>query len=168
MVRLAIAGDFADILRVYAPFVTCTCVSFEVEVPTIEAFSERLQGIMESYPILVYESDGEIVGYAYASRHREREAYRYSADASVYVAEGWHRRGIGSSLYAELFERLEAMEIFNVYAGIALPNEGSVGLHKRFGFAEVGVYHNAGHKMGKWIDVVWMEKPLKECKKLLK
>jgi len=106
--------------------------------------------------------DNKIVGYTYASKHRERAAYKYSADVSVYVAPEYQRRGIGSALYTRIFELLRRQGIYTVYAGVALPNEKSVGLHTSLGFREIGVYKNVGYKFGKWLDVLWLEKPLKD------
>jgi phosphinothricin acetyltransferase len=161
-IRKAALADSAEILSIYAPYVTDTCITFETEVPTIDAFTARIENIMSNYPCLVYEENGKILGYAYASKHRERAAYQYSADVSVYVDQAYHRRGIGKALYAKLLEILmEQGRIYTAYAGIALPNEKSVGLHKTLGFKEVGIYHNVGYKFSKWIDVIWLEKSIR-------
>jgi len=161
-IRDATPADAGAILSIYAPYVANTCVSFETEVPTIDAFTARIEKIVKSYPYLVCECDGVIAGYAYATRHRERGAYRYSADSSVYVAHDYQRRGIGRALYTRLFELLASLGIYTVFAGVVLPNERSVGLHKALGFTEVGTYHNAGYKLGRWLDIIWLEKPLRE------
>ncbi|MBN1892447.1 MAG: N-acetyltransferase [Clostridiales bacterium] len=154
--------DAADILAIYAPYVTDTVISFETKVPTIEEFSKRIETIQNDYPYLVCEVDGKVVGYAYASKHRERAAYRYSVEVSVYVALDYHHKGIGKALYKRLFAALDACNYYSAYAGITLPNDKSIGLHKSFGFVEVGIYHNIGYKDGKWLDVIWLEKPLKD------
>lgn len=154
--------DAADILAIYAPYVTGTTATFETSVPTEEEFSKRIEKIQNDYPYLVCEVDGKVVGYAYASRHRERAAYRFSVEVSVYVALAHHHKGIGKALYERLFAALDDYDYYSAYAGIALPNEKSIGLHKSFGFTEVGIYHNIGYKDGKWLDVIWLEKPLKD------
>ncbi|MCL2833056.1 MAG: N-acetyltransferase family protein [Treponema sp.] len=159
-IRSAVLSDAQAILGIYAPYITDTCISFETEVPSIEEFGTRIEKIKLDYPYLVCESDGKVAGFAYASKHRERAAYRYSVDVSVYVAPAYQRQGIGSALYTELFEQLCGQSIYTVFAGIALPNDNSTALHKKFGFAQVGIYHNVGYKMGRWLDVMWMEKPL--------
>jgi len=161
-IRNAALADAGAILDIYAPFITETCISFETETPTIAEFTERIDSLIKSYPFLVCEADSGIVGYAYGSKHRERAAYKYSAEVSVYVAPEYHRQGIGRILYTRLLELLRKQGIFTVYAGITLPNDKSVGLHKSFGFIEAGIYHNVGYKHGKWLDVLWMEKPLRD------
>lgn len=156
--------DVADILAIYKPYITDTVISFETEVPSIEEFSERIDNIQKEFPYLVCEVDGKVVGYAYASKHRARSAYKYSVDVSVYVASNYHHKGIGKALYTSLFGLLNKYDYYSAYAGITLPNDKSIGLHKSFGFTEVGIYHNVGYKDGKWLDVIWLEKPLKEYK----
>ncbi len=156
--------DVADILAIYSPYITDTVISFETDVPSIEEFSKRIENIQKQFPYIVCEADDKVVGYAYASKHRERSAYKYSVDVSVYVAADFHHKGIGKALYTSLFGLLEKYNYFSAYAGITLPNEKSIGLHKSFGFTEVGIYHNVGYKCGKWLDVIWLEKQLKEYK----
>ena len=163
LIRNAAPADAAALLAIYAPYITDTCVSFETEAPTVEEFAMRIAGIIKDYPYLVCEIGGQIVGYAYASRHRERAAYLYSADVSVYVAPEHHRRGVGRALYTRLFALLKEQGIRMTFAGVTLPNEGSVGLHRAFGFRSVGVYHNVGYKLGQWLDVLWLEKQIGDC-----
>lgn len=164
-IRPVVLADAGELLDIYAPYITDTCVSFETQVPGIEEFTDRINNIINNYPYLVCEIDDGIAGYAYASRHRERAAYRYSADVSVYISPAYHRQGIGNALYTTLFDLLRERNIYTVYAGITLPNDASVGLHKSLGFTEIGVYRNVGYKLGKWCDVLWLEKPLKEYDK---
>jgi len=163
-IRNATPADAETILKIYAPFITETTISFETEVPTIEEFAARIENITKNYPYLVCESDNKLVGFAYAARHRERAAYKYSAESSIYIVPEYQSRGIGKALYTKLFELLHYRSIKMVYAGITLPNEKSVGLHKALGFREAGVFHNVGYKFGKWLDVLWLEKPLKDYK----
>lgn len=155
-------ADASDILAVYTPYITDTVITFETEVPTLEAFAERIENIKKDYPYIVCKLDGRIIGYAYASKHHERSAYRYSVNVSVYVVQNYQHQGFGKALYSNLFKLLDEYNYYNAYAGITLPNEKSVGLHKSFGFTEVGIYHKAGYKDGRWLDVLWMEKQLKE------
>jgi phosphinothricin acetyltransferase len=162
IIRPVSKDDAADILAIYAPYITDTVISFETKVPTLEDFSKRIEKIQNDYPYLVCEVDGKVVGYAYASKHRERAAYKYSVEVSVYVASDYHHKGIGKALYGRLFDALSEYNYYSAYAGITLPNDKSIGLHKSFGFVEVGIYHNIGYKDGKWLDVIWLEKPLKE------
>ena len=160
--RNATPADARAILDIYAPYVTDTSITFETEVPIIEEFMERMENIQKSYPYLVYEVDGVVVGYAYASKHRERAAYRYSADVSIFVEPSYHKQGIGKALYTKLFDLLRDQGIYTVYACITVPNNASIGLHKSLGFTEAGVFHNDGYKLGKWHDVIWLEKSLRE------
>ncbi len=160
-VRSAVPQDAAQLLAIYAYYVTNTCVSFETEVPPLAAFTRRIQESLERYAFLVCETRGEIVGYAYASAFRARQAYRYTASPSVYIKEGFHRLGIGRALYEALFDSLRKRGYYTLVAGVALPNPGSVGLHRAMGFREVGVYRNVGYKAGGWRDVMHLELPLR-------
>jgi phosphinothricin acetyltransferase len=100
------------------------------------------------------------MGYAYAGRHHERAAYRWGVDVAIYLDSSCHRRGIGRALYSALFPMLIAQGYYTAYAGITLPNDGSEGLHRAMGFKPAGVYHGTGYKLGKWHDVIWLEKML--------
>lgn len=113
--------------------------------------------------LVAKDDDGPVVGFAYASRHRDRAGYRWSVDISVYVDRGWHRRGVGRALYAELLDLLRQQRFINVYAGIALPNPGSVALHESIGMSLIGVYDKVGFKLGEWPDVAWYGMRLSEA-----
>src|SRR5262245_36184380 len=132
-IRFATPNDAAGILAIYAPFCVSTYVSFEIVAPTEQQMRERMAIVMAEYPWLVCDADGEVGGYAYASRHRERAAYRWAVDVAVYVAEAHRRRNVGSALYASLFGILREQGFIKVYAGITLPNAASVGLHESVG-----------------------------------
>ena len=160
-IREATICDAEAILNIYKDYITDSCITFETEVPSLEEFSSRIEKIIEGYPYVVCEVEGKVTGFAYASKHRERAAYKYSADVSVYVSALYQGRGIGKALYTKLFELLKNRDICMIYAGITLPNDKSISLHKSFGFEEVGIYHNVGYKFGEWLDVVWMEKAIK-------
>lgn len=156
--RPATIDDIAEILEIYSYYVTNTFATFEIEIPSIDEFTLRICSILKEYPFIVCIDDGRIIGYAYASQHRERAAYRYSVDVSVYVRHEYTGKGAGTAMYTRLFEMLCKTEYHSAYAGITLPNEMSIGLHSKFGFKQVGIYHEVGYKFGKWQDVVWMER----------
>jgi L-amino acid N-acyltransferase YncA len=150
-------GDADACLAIYAPYVESGATSFEEEPPEAARFAERIAGIAATYPWLVCEQDGEMVGYSYACPHRARPAYRWAVEVSVYVAADKQRRGYGRALYFELFERLRKQRFHVACAGITLPNAASVALHESLGFAPVGVYRRIGWKDGAWRDVGWWQ-----------
>jgi L-amino acid N-acyltransferase YncA len=156
-IRLAEPPDAAGILAIYAPYCESTCVSFEVVAPTLDEMQGRIRNITVGYPWLVGEIDGQIAGYVYASRHRERAAYRWAVDVAVYVAAAQQRRGLGRILYDTLFSILRDQGFFKAIAGITLPNAASVGLHERMGFRETAVFRGVGYKCGRWLDVGWWQ-----------
>lgn len=158
--RPVCAHDAKAIAVIYQPIVESTSISFEDVAPDETEITRRIGQSAGTYPWLVAEIDGEVCGYAYASHHRERAAYRYSVDVSVYVAEHARGRGIASALYAALFERLTQLGFHRAFAGIALPNEASMAIHRRFGFEPVGIYREVGFKFGEWLDVYWCQKAL--------
>lgn len=157
IIRLAAASDAEQILNIYAPYVKNTVISFETEVPTREDMESRIGHSLEKHVWIVLEENNEILGYAYSSKHSERSAYRWSVDISVYIKEGFHRRGIGKVLYTSLLEIIKCQGYCNVYAGICLPNEKSVGIHEYFGFRKIAHYSRVGYKLGSWHDVGWWE-----------
>jgi L-amino acid N-acyltransferase YncA len=159
VVRPASVADAEAITAVYRPYVDESVISFEEIAPDAGEMTRRMTA-SPRLPWLVAERTGAVVGYAYASLHHERAAYRWSADCSVYLAAGERGRGTGSMLYAELLPLLRRLGYTRVFAGIALPNEASVGLHESMGFTLVGVYHRVGFKHGAWHDVGWWELPL--------
>ncbi len=159
-VRPATVADAASVHAIYAPVVEHTAISFEEVPPTIEEMAARIRATSMAYPYLIAERDGVVVGYAYASQHRTRAAYRWSVDVTVYIAEGARRSGVGSALYAQLFAELAARGFHAAFAGIALPNPGSVALHERMGFEALGIYREVGSKFGRWHDVGWWQRLL--------
>jgi L-amino acid N-acyltransferase YncA len=161
-IRLARPDDTAAIATIYAPYVTDTVISFETVSPDEHEMAHRLAKTLARFPWLVAMCDGEVAGYAYAGQHRERAAYQWSADVSVYVHKDFQRRGIGRALYTPLFAILRALGYYNVYAGIALPNPASVALHEAMGMTPVGVYRHVGYKGGMWHDVGWWEGSLRQ------
>jgi len=159
-IRLAQRKDVPEMLDIYAPFILNTVTSFELNVPSEEEFWQRIVHKLEQYPWLVCEIDGKIAAYAYAGEHRARAAYQWNAELSVYVGEGYKKRGIASAMYRCLVEIVELQGYCNILAGISLPNPASVRFHEQFGFNLVGIYHKIGYKFGKWVDVGWWEMPL--------
>jgi phosphinothricin acetyltransferase len=163
IIRLATEHDADQIQAIYAPFCRDDSpVSFEFEPPTVDEIRRRIVKTLERFPWLVLENQGELMGYAYAGLHRERAAYAWSVDVSIYVREERRRSGVGRALYSSLFHALRLMGYHNAYAGTTLPNPGSVGLHQAMGFEMVGVYRGVGYKGGAWHDVAWWELTLRE------
>ena len=154
-IRLATAADAAGMLDIYAPFVANTSITFETEVPDLQSFQNRILQYLEFCPWLVAEDNGKIAGYAYANRHRERTAYQWSVECSVYIQPDYLRMGIASRLYETLFPVLRMQGFRNVYAVINLPNDRSVALHERLGFRYFATYEQVGYKLGKWKNVGW-------------
>lgn len=164
-VRIRLADperDAARILAVYAPYVRETAVSFEMEVPPLDAFARRVAGIAAEFPYLLLEIDGELAGYAYAHRQAERAAFGWNAELSIYMDIAYCGGGLGAPLYA-LLERLLAMQGYvNLYAVITEGNRGSLAFHKRMGYRQVGLHERTGWKLGAWHGVVHMHKRLME------
>jgi len=161
VIRLATGGDAAAIAAIYGQVVRETTISFEFVPPDPAEMASRMRAVTATYPWLVAERAGEVEGYAYASRHSDRDGYASSVNVSAYVREGARGQGVGRALYSALFRELERDEFYHrAYAGIALPNDASVALHASFGFQLVGVYREVGFKFGRWIDVAWWERHL--------
>lgn len=168
-IRLARGDDAAAFAAMYAPYVRETAISFEESPPTTDEMRDRVLRVLEHLPWLTAEYPSprpnaapEIAGFAYATPHRERAAYRWAVDTSVYVARERQRSGVGSALYRALFALLPAQRLQRAYAGIALPNAGSVGLHEACGFTPVGIYERVGYKFGAWHDVGWWARRLRD------
>jgi L-amino acid N-acyltransferase YncA len=149
--------DAAACAAIYAPYVEASATSFEELAPSAEEVALRIERVTMTHPWLVAERGGEVLAYAYACPHRERPAYRWATDVSVYVVDSQHRKGIGRSLYEALFEHLRRQRYRIACAGITLPNEASVVLHERLGFVPVGVFRRIGWKADAWRDVGWWQ-----------
>ncbi|HEX2160710.1 MAG TPA: arsinothricin resistance N-acetyltransferase ArsN1 family B [Thermoleophilaceae bacterium] len=149
--------DAAACAAIYRPHVEDAATSFEEISPDAADFARRIEAVSTRYPWLVAERDGIVVGFAYATPHRERAAYRWTAETSVYVADGDQRHGLGGSLYRALLDLLRRQRLHVALAGITLPNAASVGLHEALGFEPVGVYRSVGYKAGAWRDVGWWQ-----------
>lgn len=159
-IRLATASDAPALAAIYAPSVRTGPTSFELEPPSAEEMARRLARIAERFPWLVCEHAGAVFGYAYASQHRERPAYQWSVDVSVYVRDDARRAGVARALYTSLFAALALQGYRNAYAGVAMANTASIAFHEALGFTLVGIYHGVGYKQGAWHDVAWLERAL--------
>jgi L-amino acid N-acyltransferase YncA len=162
VVRPAVPRDAEAIAQIYGAAVADTTSSFEAVPPSPDEMRERM-GKSPRLPWFVAEApDGSLLGFAYGSRHRERAAYRWSAEVSVYNRAEARRQGIGSALYAALFPALRELGYVSLYAGITLPNPASVGLHRHLGFREIGTFPMVGFKFGQWHDTNWWWLPLQD------
>jgi L-amino acid N-acyltransferase YncA len=159
-IRLATPRDAAACLAIYTPYVNDTVITFETEVPTEATMAARIESALAHHSWLVLEEGDVMVGYAYAHAFAERAAYGWSCESSIYLTSGLRRTGAGRALYTELFDRLEARGYRRVFAGVALPNEASLGIHRSFGFEQVGTFERVGWKHGAWHDVAWLQRDL--------
>ncbi len=150
--------DSKEILDIYSKYILETTITFEIDVPSIESFTDRIKTISSSFPYIVYEEDDKILGYAYVTKFKERAAYNHSVECTVYVNSEYRGKGIGKALYTELFERTKKEGFKNIYAYITLPNNASLSIHDKFDFHEVGTYKNVGFKHNKLLDVICLEK----------
>ena len=153
------ARDAAACAAIYAPFVTDSLASFELEPPSEREMADRIARYGASHGWLVAELDGDIVGYAYGSPHRTRPAYASSCDVGIYVSADAAGHGVGRALYSKLLPKL-AKNYHAAFAGIVLPNEASVALHEAMGFEHLGTYREVGWKQGAWQDVGWWQRLL--------
>jgi len=162
VLRVVESRDASSIASIYAPYVEQTAITFEYVAPSAEEMESRIAKVSAAYPWIVAEEEGEVLGYAYASRYRERAAYRWSLETSIYVREDRRGRGLGRSLYGALIPILRDLGIVTLYGAVTLPNPQSVALHARFGFRPLCTYDRVGFKMGAWRDVGWMVLRLRE------
>lgn len=164
-IRIADIADAAELLEIYRPYVTDTAISFEYEAPTVEEFSKRIEKILQKYPYLAAECEGKIVGYAYAAPFKERAAYDWSVETTIYISRDCRQCGIGRKLYLRLEELLKKQGVLNMNACIAWPETederltmASIYFHEKLGYQMVGKFHKSGYKFNRWYDMVWMEK----------
>ena len=161
MLRIATEADVPAILAIYAPYILTTTATFEYDVPTREEFEARFDAITAQYPWLVWEEEGQILGYAYASPPYTRAAYAWCAEPSVYLKPEARGRGIGNKLYAALEAVLKEQGYQVLYALITGENEGSLRFHERCGYVFRVCFPDCGFKFGRWLGLIWMEKRLK-------
>jgi L-amino acid N-acyltransferase YncA len=159
-IRTATEADADTCAAIYGPYVRDTCISFETEAPTRAEMARRIISAVERHAWLVLEDAGRVVGYAYGTGFKERAAYRWSCESSIYLEVGRRRTGGGRALYETLLPRLAERGYHRVFAGMTLPNDASAGLHRALGFEPVGVYRKVGWKHGAWHDVAWMQKTI--------
>lgn len=153
MIRNIQAQDSAHIAAIYNHYINHTVITFETHPISSEAMEQRIKSHNTALPWIVYEEKGEVLGYAYATNWRSRNAYRFSTESSIYLGKDHHGKGIGSKLYQALLDQLKDNNIHAVIGGISLPNESSIALHEKFGFQKVAHFKEVGYKFDRWIDV---------------
>ena len=161
-IRFATEKDAEAILKIYAPYIEKTAITFEYEVPSLSEFSKRIAEIQKKYPWIVYEEEGEILGYAYGGPEYTRAAYQWTVETSVYLSEKARGKGIGTALYEKILDILKKQNFCVCYVLINDDNEASVKLHEKLGFKQNGYRKNCGYKFEKWHSIVIMEKQLNE------
>ena len=158
--RFATPQDAPSLLAVYAPYVEGTTVSFEFSVPSVREFARRIEETAQRYPYLLWEAEGRVVGYACAHQLLPRPAYQWAAELTVYLEEGAAGCGLGRRLYGALCDLLRLQGVRTVYGCVTAENAPSVAFHRALGFREAGRFPAAGHKLGRWLDVLWLEKTI--------
>ena len=161
MIRPALEADLPAILAIYGPYILTSTATFEYEVPSLSAFTDRFRGITAQFPWLVWEEAGEILGYAYGSAPYTRPAYAWCAESSVYLAPAARGRGIGTALYAALEEILRTQGYQVLYALVTQENAASLRFHEKLGFRQMVLFPDCGFKFGRWLGLIWLEKRLK-------
>ena len=164
MIRVATKEDATGMLEIYAPFILNSGITQETEIPSVGDFQKRIISNLEERPWLVCEIDGQVAGYAYAGKHRDRKGYQWCTEPSVYISEKYFGIGIADALYTALFDILKLQGYVNAYAVITLPNDRSIAFHKKFGFEYLTIYKKIGYKLGQWHDVGWMQYEIKPHK----
>lgn len=165
VIRMADLCDAQQILQIYVPYVQNSSITFEYEPPDVAEFSKRMAGILEKYPYLVAEEDGKILGYCYVSQFKNRDAYDWAVETTIYICPDCKGRGLGRKLYEKLEEILRAQNILNLNACIAYPHPESITFHEKMGYEIVAHFHKCGYKQGIWYDMIWMEKMLGDHEK---
>lgn len=160
LLRPVTVEDADRIAAIYAPVVRDSAASFEIDPPDAVEMARRIGRVTAGHPWLVAEDEGTILGYSYASAYRERPAYRWSVETTVYVAASHRGRGLGRSVYSALIDEATRWGFATAFAGIAIPNPASESLHRAVGFEPIGVFVRAGFKAGEWRDVSWWQRPL--------
>ena len=161
-IRHAVKDDVEKLTAIYNHYVEHTPITFDLEVKSV---AQRMQwfeqfALTGRYQLLVAEQGNELLGYANSSQYRVKAAYQSSVESTIYLHQECHAKGVGSALYAALFEQLSKEDVHRVFAGVTLPNDASLGLHRKFGFTPIGTFGEVGYKFEKYWDVAWFEKPL--------
>ncbi len=171
IMRTATASDAEELLNIYGYYVENTAITFEYDVPTLEEFTQRIKDTLKKYPYLVVEKDGEILGYAYAGVFKDRAAYDWSAETTIYLKHDAVKGGLGRILYETLEKEMKERGFLNLYACIGYPidedeylTKNSAGFHAHLGYKKVGEFHKCGYKFGRWYNMIWMEKIIGEHK----
>ena len=161
IIRPVLPSDAKELLAIYAPYVTDTTITFEYDIPSISEFTNRIKNISKSFPYLVAEENGKILGYAYASTYYARAAYDCTCELSIYLDKDARSKKISSQLYDTLEKELVSQGYVNLLACISLPNDISIAFHKKRGFNQVAHFPKIGFKFEQWHDIVWLQKRLK-------
>ena len=159
-IRSGCLEDAADLLEIYRPLVLDTVISFEETLPSVEQFGERMERALDRYVWLVAEIESRPAGYAYATQFRSRSAYRFAVETTIYIDSQFHGRGLGRRLYEALFGELSKRDFRQAFAGITLPNDPSIALHRSVGFVPVGTLRRVGYKFEQWHDVSWWQRSI--------
>lgn len=168
-IRLATIEDASSIRKIYGPYVQNTAVTFEYDIPSIQEFEYRIRQTLKEYPYLVAIQNNEVVGYCYAGAFHSRQAYKHSAELSIYLRQDVRGQGIGTFLYKKIEEMLLKQNIYLLHACIATSevideylNDDSPTFHKKMGFQLTGRHDRCGYKFGKWYSIIWMDKLIRE------
>lgn len=169
-VRAATPQDAEQLLEIYTPFVisedcSVSNVSFELTAPSLAEFRQRIVDISSKYPYLVGEKDGQILGYVYCHPYRERLAYQWSVEVTIYLASAGQGKGLGRLLYETMEKLLCLQGVTMAYSCITVGNDHSIKMHEAVGYRLIGTFTNSGYKNGQWLDTVWLEKQLQPCPK---
>ena len=169
-VRAAMPQDAEQLLEIYTPFVisedcSVSNVSFELTAPSLAEFRQRIVDISSKYPYLVGEKNGQILGYVYCHPYRERLAYQWSVEVTIYLAPVGQGKGLGRLLYETMEKLLCLQGVTMAYSCITVGNDHSIKMHEALGYRLIGTFTNSGYKNGQWLDTVWLEKQLQPCPK---
>ena len=167
-VRAAAPEDAERLLEIYTPFVisedsSLSNVSFELAAPDVEEFRQRIQDISKQFPYLVGEVNGQILGYVYCHPYRERLAYQWAVEVTIYLAPAGQGKGLGRLLYETMEKLLCLQGVTMAYSCITVGNDHSIKMHEALGYRLIGTFTNSGYKNGQWLDTVWLEKQLQPC-----
>jgi L-amino acid N-acyltransferase YncA len=159
--RLCNRADAIAVRDIFKYYIEETAITFELTLPSVNDFELRIDTIMEQFPWIVVTKNEQIVGLAYGAKHRVRQAYQWCTEMSVYILPDFQKEGLASRLYQGLLMLLSEQGFYNAYAGVTLPNDKSLKFHQKLGFTEIARYNSIGWKLGKWHDVVWLQKTIK-------